>query len=166
MREVLTVTTRGEASLSAVVQTLLARRADVVSLTAARADRSNGLRIHVVANLASAQSASLLVKQIDRNIDVLTTERATCDEFHLRRGVIARARADQRRRGGVLDLARAVGAEVVELTASTITLALFAAPDRVDRLLGLLRTFEVDELVDTGAVAIRRTAGCLCEPRA
>jgi acetolactate synthase-1/3 small subunit len=155
-RELVTVTAVGEASLGAVVQTLLARRANVVSLAAARTNGSDGLKIHVVADLRGPTSSNLLIKQIDRNVDVVSTARATPHDFHVRRGVLVRLRVDQRCRGQVLDGVRAAGADVVELNAAAMTVALFATPERVDKLLALLTRFGIDEVTDTGSVAIGR----------
>ena len=150
------VTTVGARSVSAVAHLLLQRGVPVTELAAVRqADPHDGFDIRLTAEL-SAPDAELLVKRLNRLIDVVKVARLEPAGCHRRRGVIVQVDAAESTRAGVLELAAVFGADVLELTRSSVTLELFASPERVDELLDLLTPFGIARLADAGTLALPR----------
>jgi acetolactate synthase-1/3 small subunit len=151
------VTTVGARSVSAVAHLLLQRGVPVTEMAAVRqADPlQDGFDIRLAAEL-SPTDAELLVKRLNRLIDVVKVARLEPAVCHRRRGVIVQVEAGETTRAGVLELASVFGADVLELTGASVTLELFASPERVDELLDLLAPFGIARLADAGTLALPR----------
>ena len=70
--------------------------------------------------------------------------------------MLVKVGAGAKTRGEVTELAGIVGAEVAELSATTLTLQLTGTPDRLDRLIELVKPYGIRELVRTGVVALEK----------
>ena len=151
------VTTVGARSMTAVAHLLLQRGVPVTEMAAVRQSDpdQDGFDIRLAAEL-SAADAELLVKRLNRLIDVVKVARLEPAVCHRRRAVIVQVDAGEAKRAGVLELASVFGAEVVELTSASVTLELLAAPERVDELLDLLAPFGIARLADAGTLALPR----------
>ena len=76
-REALSVTTVGSSSITAVAQTLLHRRVQVVTLSVVRVrtDGADGYDMQLVVELPDGAAVELVVHQLDRLVDVVEVVR-------------------------------------------------------------------------------------------
>jgi acetolactate synthase-1/3 small subunit len=145
----------GPRLLAEVTAVLSHRRVAVLSVSAWPTDIGE-YRIHLVADVADPVAAELLHKRLDRIVGVVKTVRLETADSHSRQAVLIRVQADAATRGQIVDLARAFGADVVEVGAMTVSLFFGGDPVRVDELLALLAPFGVREHVCTSTVSLRR----------
>lgn len=151
------VSTVGAQSVTAVAQMLLQRNVPVTALAAVRHSdpAADGYDIRLTAEVSEA-GAEMLVKRLNRLLDVVKVTRIEPAVSHRRRAVVVQVDAGAATRTDVLGLAAAFGAEVLEVTGSSVTLELLAPPARVDELLGLLAPFGITRIADAGTLALPR----------
>ncbi|GAA3536160.1 acetolactate synthase small subunit [Nocardioides daeguensis] len=147
-------------AVRSVVQLLAARQVEVVTLSVA-ADADGTATLHLTATLPDLASGELLVKRLNRLIDVVKTVEVSAARFHEREAVLVRVEAEATTRRLVLDVADAFGADVVEVKRHSLTLGLFAEPRRVRDFLTVLADHPISELVGSGVLPVRRGGASL-----
>lgn len=147
-------------ALRSVVQLLAARQVEVVSLSVA-SDAGGSATLHLTAQFPDPASGELLVKRLNRLVDVVKTVEVSAARFHERQAVLVRVEAEATTRRLVLDVADAFGAHLVEMKRHSLTLGLFAEPRRVRDFLTVLADHPISELVDSGVLPVRRGGASL-----
>jgi len=97
-----------------------------------------------------------VIKQLTRIVNVVRIVELTNEYAHRRKLIMVKVDANANVRGEVLDIARAFGAEVVEVTLSTVTLQFASVPPRITEFLVVLGPYSIRELVDSGTIALRK----------
>ncbi len=143
-------------TVTEIVSTLALRNVEITSLTIHR-DRDAG-RLSLFARFDGDPSDERVHKWLNRIVDVVRVVHVDDAGAHCRSGVLVRVSAGAGRRGALLDLARASGAEVVEETSTTVTLAHQASMADIEHFLAALGAFDVTECVPTGIAAIARSS--------
>lgn len=95
-------------------------------------------------------------KQLDRLIDVVSIEDLTPEDHVARELVLVRVGTAPHDRGEICRVADIFGANVVDVTTTTLTLELTGGPDKVEAFLELLSDFPIQDLHRTGRVAMLR----------
>ncbi|GAB2458931.1 acetolactate synthase small subunit [Jatrophihabitans fulvus] len=152
-----TITVSGQGGLrllSAVCGVLRHRGADLSSMTCSHG-ATGELHLSLVVTADAERDIELLLKQLNRVVGVARTVHVTERLAHRRRLVLVRVRADDAHRGQVLDVARAFGAEILEVCPTSMSVALTADPRRVADFLDVLAPFGVTECIDGGTTALR-----------
>ena len=152
----------GPRLLSEVLGVLAHRRTEVRSFNAH--SEHLGYRIHVLVNVQDETAASLLHRRLDRIVGVTKTVRVGADDGHRLCSVLARVRCSDSNRGQVTDVARAFGAEIVEVLPASICLSYAATPSRVNEFLALIGPFGIRELAESGTIALTRGSRAASRP--
>ena len=91
---------------------------------------------------------------------VVELHRGTAVEREL---ALIKVRADQGRRGQLLEVAQVFGASVVDMSPTTLVLEAVSSPGKLDALLAMLETYGTCELVRTGRIALSRGSGVITD---
>ena len=141
--------------LREIVSTLSQRRVDIRTLSAVLdADLT---RVHLEVEVGDAHEAELVVKRLNRIVSVVKVTLNDDRSAHVRVATVVLVRAESTEsRTHVLELARALFAEVLEINEAGITLSICATPAKRAEFLALVDRFGVIDLAESGPVALRR----------
>ncbi|OHE76876.1 MAG: acetolactate synthase small subunit, partial [Treponema sp. RIFOXYC1_FULL_61_9] len=97
-----------------------------------------------------------IVKQLGKLVDVISVREldpATCVRREL---MLVKAKADERTRPAVIEIASIFRSRIVDVSPTTITIEATGDSDKLEGLLLLLRPYGILELARTGLVALDR----------
>ncbi len=97
-----------------------------------------------------------IVKQLGKLVDVISVrdlDPATCVRREL---MLVKAKADERTRPAVIEIASIFRSRIVDVSPTTITIEATGDSDKLEGLLLLLRPYGILELARTGLVALDR----------
>ena len=156
MKHTISVLVENRAGVLSRITGLFARRGfNIDSLAVSETEDKSLSRITITAQ-GSAYTVEQLEKQLNKLIDVIKVRTILPEELVSRELMLVKVGAGAKTRGEVTELAGIVGAEVAELSATTLTLQLTGTPDRLDRLIELVKPYGIRELVRTGVVALEK----------
>lgn len=158
MKHTISVLVENRAGVLARITGLFARRGfNIDSLAVSVTEDKTVSRITIAVD-GSGYTVEQIEKQLNKLIDVIKVKTIRPDELICRELMLCKVGAAPRQRAEVVELAKIVGAEVAELTASTLTLTMTDSPEKLDRLIELVKPYGIRELVRTGIVALERSA--------
>jgi acetolactate synthase-1/3 small subunit len=102
------------------------------------------------------QTVEQVVKQLYKLINVTKVTDVTHEPSVIRELALIKIHAPGRSRAEIIQLADVYRAQVVDVSADSLTIELTGDEDKVDSLITLLRPYGIKELVRTGRVAILR----------
>lgn len=143
--------------LNRAVSLFRRRGFNIESLTVGHSEQSGVSRMTLVVD-GDNTSVEQVIKQLYKLIDVLKVTDVTTEANVARELMLAKVYAPAPRRSDLMQLADVFGARVVDVTPDTLMLELVSEPQAVDRLLEMLRSFGIREMVRTGSVAMVRGA--------
>ena len=154
---ILSVLVENKAGVLARVAGLFSRRSfNIFSLAVAPADAHERFsRITIVVDAASAP-LSQIVNQLDKLINVVEISHVNEQSVVERELLLATVGVAFDQMAGALALCASFGAEVLDATASEVTVTLAAHPDQINAFCELLAAYRVDQLHRTGLVALPR----------
>jgi acetolactate synthase-1/3 small subunit len=144
--------------LARVVGLFRRRGYNIASLTVARTHDPGVSRLTVVVD-ADAETARRIEANLYKLIDVLYVDDVTQTAAVIHELALVKVRAQVAQRTDVIELCKVMGARVVDVAPSTLTVELTDTRDAIDRLVDALRPYQIVELVRTGAVAMTRGDG-------
>lgn len=97
-----------------------------------------------------------VIKQLNKLVHVLKIIELDPTESVQMELQMVKVSADASQRGDLFALAEVFGAEVVDVDADTVTIAIAGNTRRLDRLIPLLEAYGIREMVRSGTVAISR----------
>lgn len=100
-------------------------------------------------------------KQLNKLVDVIKVRSLSQDELISRELMLIKVSAATVSRGEILDIAKVMGARIVDISKTSLTIEICDTSDRVDLLQELLRPYKIKEVVRTGTVAIQRGTGAI-----
>jgi acetolactate synthase I/III small subunit len=142
--------------LNRVISLFRRRNYNIDSLTVGRTERSTVSRITLVLS-ADDDGARRMEANLYKLVNVLYVRDMTFVPAVIREMALLKVRADESRRGELLQLCEVFRARVVNVTQTTVTLEVTGEQGKVEGLLALVRPFGIVEMVRTGAVAMSRT---------
>jgi acetolactate synthase-1/3 small subunit len=140
------------------VASLFRRRSfNIESITVGHSETPGISRMTLVVNCDNEVQREQVVKQfhklieVTKVIDEVTPERAVYRELAL-----IKVAATVESRSGIIQLVDIFGAEVLDVSLTTMTIELTGTEDRIESFVNLLRPFGIKELARTGQVAMLR----------
>ena len=133
------------------------RNFNIDSITVGHSETPGISRMTLVVNCDNEVQREQVVKQfhklieVTKVIDEVTPERAVYRELAL---IKVAATVDSR--SGIIQLVDIFGAEVVDVSLTTMTIELTGTEDRIESFVNLLRPFGIKELARTGQLAMLR----------
>ncbi len=142
--------------LNRVISLVRRRNYNIESLTVGRTERPAVSRITLVLP-ADDDAARRIEANLYKLVNVLFVKDVTHVSTIVRELVLVKVRADDRRRGELLQLCEVFRVRAVSVAQGSVTIEATGAPDKLEGLLEVLRPFGILEMVRTGAVAMART---------
>ena len=133
------------------------RNFNIESITVGHSETAGISRMTLVVQCDSDVQREQVVKQfhklieVTKVIDEVTPERAVYRELAL-----IKVAATVESRSGIIQLVDIFGAEVLDVSLTTMTIELTGTEDRIESFINLLRPFGIKELARTGQVAMLR----------
>src|SRR5580698_6043494 len=97
-----------------------------------------------------------IVKQLNKLINVLEVHDYSEAEFIDRELVLVRVAVDAKSRAEIMQMTDIFRAKIVDVQAKSLTIELTGDEGKIDKFLGLMKTFGVMELSRTGKIALAR----------
>jgi acetolactate synthase-1/3 small subunit len=138
------------------VSSLFRRRAfNIDSLTVGRTEKPEVSRMTITVD-ADVDQAKRIEASLYKLVNVLLVENITNDPMISRDLALIKVATTQETRGQVLQLAQVFRARVLDVAIDSITVEITGNEEKIDRLLEMLTSYGVLEMVRTGIVAMRR----------
>ena len=97
-----------------------------------------------------------LEKQLNKVVDVIKVRTIPQQDLISRELMLIKCTATGRTRSEILDIAKIMNANIVDLTKTTMTLEICDLPDRLDLLEELLKAYNIQEVMRTGTIALQK----------
>lgn len=138
------------------VASLFRRRAfNIDSLTVGRTERPEVSRMTIVVD-ADRDGALRVEANLYKLVNVLLVENITGKPSICRDLAIIKIRASHTERSPILEIVHVFRARVVDFDTDSLTIEMTGSEEKIDRLLKVLRPFDILEMVRTGIVAMGR----------
>jgi acetolactate synthase I/III small subunit len=142
---------------------LFSRRAfNIASLAVGPTHDDEVSRMTIVVD-GTSTSVDQVKKQLEKLIRVLTVVELADGSAVERELALIKVQVDPALRGQLLEVAGVFGANVVDMSPSTLVLEAVSSPAKLDALLAMLDSYGTCELVRTGRIALSRGAGTITD---
>ena len=137
------------------ISTLLARRNfNIDSITAGPTRNHEVTRMTVVVE-GDDYVAENAAAEISKLEDVIDIERMTMADSTSREIMLVKIKVGHKDRSELIDLAKVMGASIVDVTETTMMLEHSDKPEKIDVLVNLLGSYDVLDMARGGAIALR-----------
>ena len=110
----------------------------------------------------SATIVEQVRKQISKIVNVVKVTDVTGDKTNIRELALIKVKATAANRSEIIEIADIFRANIVDVSADSLTIEITGDEDKIDSLLNLLRGFGIRELSRTGRIAmVRGSTGLL-----
>ena len=103
-----------------------------------------------------AYTVEQLEKQLNKVVDVIKVRTIPQQDLISRELMLIKCTATGRTRSEILDIAKIMDANIVDLTKTTMTLEICDLPERLDLLEELLKAYNIQEVMRTGTIALQK----------
>jgi acetolactate synthase-1/3 small subunit len=156
MRHVISVWVDNEPGvLSRVTGLFSGRGFNIESLCVATTMEEDVSRITLV-SVGNEQIIEQIIKQLRKLINVVKVVDLTATDHVEREMALVKVKAEDRQRAEVLRIADIFRCRVVDVSPNTYTLEVTGTTEKLNAVLGLLKTVGIQEVVRTGSLAIQR----------
>jgi acetolactate synthase-1/3 small subunit len=97
-----------------------------------------------------------IIKQLEKLVDVLEVQDYHEDQYVDRELVLVKVSVDSKSRAEVMQITDIFRAKIVDVQPKTLTIEITGSESKVEKFLGLMKTFGVLDLTRTGKVALPR----------
>ncbi len=101
-------------------------------------------------------NAEQVVRQLDKLVDVVDIRDISHEDIVARELAMIKIRADKQTRSQIIEIADIFHAEIVDVEPDSIIIEATGDEQKIDTMVGLLRDYEIIELVRSGRVAMLR----------
>ena len=159
----LSVLVENKPGVLAHVAGLFSRRAfNIASLAVGPTHDERVSRMTIVVDGAST-SVDQVKKQLEKLVRVLKVVELPDGAAVERELALIKVQVDPALRGQLLEVAGVFGANVVDMSPTTLVLESVSSPAKLDSLLAMLDAYGTCELVRTGRIALARGAGVITD---
>lgn len=135
---------------------LARRQVNIESISVGETDGVNLSRITVIIDVESMEEVELIIKQLNRLIDVVRVRDIT-DIPHLEREVIlVKVSAPPAKRAELLAIIQPFRASVVDVAPKSITIQMTGDAEKIDALLRVITPYGIKNIARTGATGFSR----------
>ena len=159
----LSVLVENKPGVLAHVAGLFSRRAfNIASLAVGPTHDERVSRMTIVVD-GTSTSVDQVKKQLEKLVRVLKVVELEDRSAVERELALIKVRVDPALRGQLLEVAGVFGANVVDMSQTTLVLESVSSPAKLDSLLAMLDSYGACELVRTGRIALARGAGVITD---
>ena len=156
MKHTISVLVENHAGVLSRITGLLSRRGfNIDSLAVGVTEDKTVSRMTIVVE-GDAYTVEQLEKQLNKVVDVIKVRTIPQQDLISRELMLIKCTATGRTRSEILDIAKIMDANIVDLTKTTMTLEICDVPDRLDLLEELLKSYNIQEVMRTGTIALQK----------
>lgn len=157
MRRMLTAKLQNRSGvLNRFTGVLSRRQVNIESISVGATEDPNVSRITIIIDVASHDEVEQIIKQLNRQIDVIRIRDIT-DKPHLEREVIlVKMSAPAEKRAEILAIIQPFRATVVDVAPSSITIQMTGNAEKSEALLRVIRPYGIRNIARTGATGFTR----------
>ena len=158
MKQVISVLVENQAGTLNKITGLIARRAfNIDSLAVSVTEDESISRITMIVDSGS-HAAEQVEKQLHKLICVIKVKRLEATELVGRELIIIKVSANTKNRIDIKSICDIMNAKISDISATTITMELADAPDRIALFQEMLAPFGILEVARTGLIAVQKGA--------
>ena len=156
MKHPISVLVENHAGVLSRITGLFSRRGfNIDSLAVGVTEDKTVSRMTIVVE-GDAYTVEQLEKQLNKVVDVIKVRTIPQQDLISRELMLIKCTATGRTRSEILDIAKIMDANIVDLTKTTMTLEICDLPDRLDLLEELLKSYNIQEVMRTGTIALQK----------
>ena len=156
MKHTISVLVENHAGVLSRITGLFSRRGfNIDSLAVGVTEDKTVSRMTIVVE-GDAYTVEQLEKQLNKVVDVIKVRTIPQQDLISRELMLIKCTATGRTRSEILDIAKIMNANIVDLTKTTMTLEICDLPDRLDLLEELLKAYNIQEVMRTGTSALQK----------
>ena len=156
MKHTISVLVENHAGVLSRITGLFSRRGfNIDSLAVGVTEDKTVSRMTIVVE-GDAYTVEQLEKQLNKVVDVIKVRTIPQQDLISRELMLIKCTATGRTRSDILDIAKIMDANIVDLTKTTMTLEICDLPDRLDLLEELLKSYNIQEVMRTGTIALQK----------
>ena len=156
MKHTISVLVENQAGVLSRITGLFSRRGfNIDSLAVGVTEDKTVSRMTIVVE-GDAYTVEQLEKQLNKVVDVIKVRTIPQQDLISRELMLIKCTATGRTRSEILDIAKIMDANIVDLTKTTMTLEICDLPDRLDLLEELLKSYNIQEVMRTGTIALQK----------
>ena len=153
MKHTISVLVENHAGVLSRITGLFSRRGfNIDSLAVGVTEDKTVSRMTIVVE-GDAYTVEQLEKQLNKVVDVIKVRTIPQQDLISRELMLIKCTATGRTRSEILDI---MDANIVDLTKTTMTLEICDLPDRLDLLEELLKSYNIQEVMRTGTIALQK----------
>lgn len=156
MKHTISVLVENHAGVLSRITGLFSRRGfNIDSLAVGVTEDKTVSRMTIVVE-GDAYTVEQLEKQLNKVVDVIKVRTIPQQDLISRELMLIKCTATGSTRSEILDIAKIMDANIVDLTKTTMTLEICDLPDRLDLLEELLKSYNIQEVMRTGTIALQK----------
>ncbi|WP_040196301.1 acetolactate synthase small subunit [Candidatus Soleaferrea massiliensis] len=156
MKHTISVLVENHAGVLSRISGLFSRRGfNIDSLAVGVTEDPTISRITIVVD-GNDHTVEQVEKQLNKLIDVLKVRTIPSDELLKRELVLIKIEATPNERREIMDIVQILGARIIDLTVTTLTIEVTEKTENIERLLALLSEYSVKEIARTGVIALQK----------
>lgn len=142
-------------ALARIAQTFSRRGFNIESLVVSPGKTAELSRMTIT---VKGEEAGLeqVIQQCSKLVDVVACREHDDAEVVSRELALVKIRVEAPRRAEVLQIAEYFRAKTVDMAEQAMVLEITGTPDKIDAMIGMLRKFDIEELIRTGKVIVAR----------
>ena len=154
MKRIYSVLVENRAGVLAKVAGLFWRRCfNIESLAVGETDRSDVSNMIIVSS-GDARTLEQIEKQLNKKLDVIKVKTFDENEAISRELMLVKVKYTRSNRRDILENCEIMGAQIVDLSPTMMTIQMCDTPDRVKIFLETLKSISIVEITRTGTVAL------------
>ncbi|HSU79176.1 MAG TPA: acetolactate synthase small subunit [Candidatus Angelobacter sp.] len=157
MRRIVTAIVNNQSGVLNRVTGLLSKRQfNIESITVGLTETPDSSRMTFVVDVEDDAKLEQLIKQLNKQIDVLKVSDITDMAIVARELALVKVMSRPQTRGEIRDLVETFRATVIDIGRDSLTIQVTGETDKVEALIELLRPYGIKELARTGVTAFTR----------
>jgi acetolactate synthase-1/3 small subunit len=156
MKHTISVVMENKPGVLSRISVLLARKGfNIDSITAGPTSNHDITRMTVVVE-GDDYVADQAAQQLEKLMDVVAVQRLDDQNSTRRELILIKIRLPKEQRSEIIDLAKIMECEIVDITHTTLMLEHSDRPEKIDLLVDLLAGYEILEMARGGAIALQK----------
>ena len=156
MKQTISVLVENQAGVLNRITGLFSRRAfNIESLAVGVTDDPTISRITIIVDSGNSV-VEQVEKQLNKLISVIKVRRFEVHEVVEKELALIKVAANSKNRGEIKNLADIMNARITDISASTITVEISEAPDKIDLFEEMMRPYGIQEVARTGIVVLQK----------
>lgn len=154
MKKIYSVWVENRSGVLSKVAGLFARRSyNIDSLTVGET-QDKTISSMTICSSGTTQTLEQIEKQLNKKLDVIKVRTFGEDQAILREVILLKIKYSANQRKELMEICEFLKAEIVDATSTHMVVTLCDTPDRVEKLLSMLRKFNIVEISRTGTLAM------------